>query len=707
MSDGGIVADWERWACTLYDTRDQLKRHIFDRSDQAFAAGDAARDQIANKQSLDERRAKMRQLFLRSIGDLPTDAPSLNIQVTGAAASSGFYIRKLVFESRPGHYVTANVYIPEGREAPGPAVLLLCGHEREGKGSKLYGDVCVTLVQAGLVVMAIDPIGQGERLSYGDAIELSGTESAEASGWRSGGERKAIGWGTHEHQHAGAQCLPLGEGLARYFLHDAMRAIDCMITLPEVDPQRIGVTGNSGGGTQAAMLMLCDSRIAAAAPGTFIMNRKQYMHAGGVQDAEQVWPGLSAAGFDHEDILLAFAPKPLLVLAAAYDFFPIEATRRTVDRARRFWAMYGLDRNLSLFVDNTQHSYTARMADAAAEFFSGALNLADAGEKHDQTDVKAEATERKGSLPLELLLCTQSGQVRLDYAEARTVRDENIISAQQLIRIRSAQPEDELRLRGLDFIRRKVVEPRRSCGLNLRRMPAGEADGLRAEYVLWWSQEGLMNSGLLFSSARQAEAAAAAGEAGTIRKDTLERAAHPSIAIALWERGTAEAARHMAWLKTMCGGGCSVLALNTSGTGPHAPYPIYGKPPYAFFGVMHKLADDLLWLDDSLAAMRTWDVLRVLEVAEQLGAEAEEARLDFHAFGRTGIYVRLAAALEPRIRLKQEQKLSDVARFVGSRDYAEDEAMSYIVPGMLQYFDFPELERWHHDEAARERQGGS
>src|SRR5258705_11189966 len=118
-----------------------------------------------------------------------------------------------------------------------------------------------------------------------------------------------------------------------------MRGVDYMLTRPDIDPNKIGVTGNSGGGTQTSLMMLGDPRIAAAAPATFIMNRETYMNCGGAQDAEQIWPGFTAAGYDHEDILLAVSPKPVRVLAVQYDFFPIEGLRRHAERCKPIWKM--------------------------------------------------------------------------------------------------------------------------------------------------------------------------------------------------------------------------------------------------------------------------------------------------------------------------------------------------------------------------------
>lgn len=326
-----------------YDVKDELKQLVYDRSFDAFARGDRARDAVVNREQLEARRTKLREKFIEAIGGIPACDTPLNPRTTGIVKGEGYAIEKIIFESRPQTYVTANLYLPDGLSSPRGAVLFLCGHDRDAKHSEEYQTVCQILVHAGLVVLAVDPIGQGERFSYyeADAGELT------------------VADGIFEHEYAGMQCLPLGDGLARYFVHDAMRAVDYLSTRPEVDPARIGVTGNSGGGTQSSMLMLVDPRLAAAAPGTFIMSRQSYLITGQAQDAEQVWLGMSALGFDHEDILMAMAPRPVLVLAVTNDFFPIEGTHRTVERTKRFWEMYGCGEKLKLVEDDSPHKYTA------------------------------------------------------------------------------------------------------------------------------------------------------------------------------------------------------------------------------------------------------------------------------------------------------------------------------------------------------------
>src|SRR5207237_421243 len=119
----------------------------------------------------------------------------------------GLRIERVIFQSRPGHYVTANLYLQAGITGQTAAVQFLCGHHQQAKHQDEYQIVCRHLAAAGLVVLVQDPIGQGERFSYYEPAL----------------EDTTVPWGTIEHDYAGAQCLPLGDALARYFLHDAMR----------------------------------------------------------------------------------------------------------------------------------------------------------------------------------------------------------------------------------------------------------------------------------------------------------------------------------------------------------------------------------------------------------------------------------------------------------------------------------------------------
>lgn len=675
------VQDLEHFIIDLYDVKDQLKQHIYSRSLEAFAQGDRARDAIASADQLDARRKFMREAFIASIGGIPPSDAPLHAKITGTVQGKGCIVEKVMFQSRPKQWVTANMYIPEGIEKPTGAVLHLCGHSHKGKHADLYQTVSQHLVRAGLIVFTTDPIGQGERLSYYDRD--TGKLLVEPS--------------VREHEHVGKQCLPLGDQLARYFLHDAMRAIDYLCTRPEVDRDKIGVTGCSGGGTQTSMVMLCDPRIAAAAPAAFIMNRESYMHAGQAQDAEQIWTGMTKLGFDHEDILMAIAPKPLLVLAASYDFFPIEGTRRTVERTKRFWEMFGKADNFEYFEDASRHTYSVPMVKKAAAFFSKHL----LGKPLDCT--------WEGIAPIDpkQLWCTQTGQVRGDYADVRGVHEENKERLAELEQAAAAKSDARRKEEALAWLRGKVYGERKPCLLNPRRLALGKLEnGLNVETLLWWSQKGLFNHAFLFQAdaaekrkkplqGSRAEAEQRAYEAREESERQQEEHALPPVTIALWPRGTKRLAPRIDWIRQTCLSGRAVLVLDVSGDGAVMPNSISPRRGmHDFYGTLHKFSIDLFWLDDSLAALRTFDVLRALDLIDSF-SEGRSRDTRLYAEGRFSLYAQLAEMLDDRLKqVEIVDGIESISEWVRSRYYDNLDSEGIVMPGMLKWFDLPDLRRW-------------
>lgn len=116
--------------------------------------------------------------------------------------------------------------------------------------------------------------------------------------------------GTMEHSYAGLQCTLVGANIARYFIWDLVRAVDFLESLPEVDSTRIGLTGNSGGGTQSSYVMLVEPRIKVAVPCTYITSREEYMKTGQAHDSEQNIFKAIVTGLNYDDFISCFAPKP-------------------------------------------------------------------------------------------------------------------------------------------------------------------------------------------------------------------------------------------------------------------------------------------------------------------------------------------------------------------------------------------------------------
>jgi dienelactone hydrolase len=214
----------------------------------------------------------------------------------------------VVYESRPRVFVTSNLYVPSTGKPPYPGVLFQMGHSLLGKAYASYQKCCQGLARLGYLVLAFDPMGQGERIYYPD-------DSGHSTLRRSADD---------EHSHPGKQMLLVGETASRFQLWDAVRSLDYLASHPLVDPQRLASTGQSGGATLTMMLAAADSRLAAAvvsSGNTENVACANFNPPGATDDAEQDFIDSGPAGFDRWDLLYPLAPKPLLILVSAHDFY--------------------------------------------------------------------------------------------------------------------------------------------------------------------------------------------------------------------------------------------------------------------------------------------------------------------------------------------------------------------------------------------------
>jgi hypothetical protein len=132
----------------------------------------------------------------------------------------------------------------------------------------------------------------------------------------------------------------LGDTIARYMIWDAMRGIDYLSALPDVDPKRIGAFGCSGGGTITALTSALDTRIAATGVACYITSFDALLHALGPQDGEQSSPHFLSSGLDFADLIEVAAPRPYAVISTYSDMFPFAGAVKTVTEARRFYTLF-------------------------------------------------------------------------------------------------------------------------------------------------------------------------------------------------------------------------------------------------------------------------------------------------------------------------------------------------------------------------------
>ena len=230
---------------------------------------------------------------------MPERTP-LNPRSVGAIERQGYRMEKVVYESVPQLHIAANLYIPTTGQAPYPGVLFQMGHTGNGKAADSYQRCCQGLARLGYLVLAFDPMGQGERIYYPDA-------SLRKTRLRSSDD---------EHTVPGRQMLLLGHTCSRLQVWDAVRSLDYLAAHPMVDPARLASTGQSGGATLTMLLAAVDDRLAAATVS--MGNTENFACAnfnppGSTDDAEQNLVGSGPLGFDRWDLLYPLAPKPLLI----------------------------------------------------------------------------------------------------------------------------------------------------------------------------------------------------------------------------------------------------------------------------------------------------------------------------------------------------------------------------------------------------------
>jgi dienelactone hydrolase len=306
-----------------------------------------------------------RSFFLETIGGLPERTP-LKAEITGTLEGEGYRIEKILLETRPGFHLTANLYLPK-TPGPWPAVLVACGHSHNGKAVGQYQLASRLLARHGLAAICYDPIGQGERYQILDP-DKTRTHFDDAPHVEAVHPHVKL-MCTTEHTMVGLSSALLGENVAQYRIWDGMRVIDYLQSRPDILPDKIGCTGNSGGGTETAYLMALDDRIVAAAPGCYLTTFRSLLSLKGPQDGEQNIFGQLAFGMDEADYCIMRAPKPTLIAAGTRDVtFDFAGTWDLFRDAKRFASRLGYPDSVDLAAPDAPHGFTLQLREAVTRF---------------------------------------------------------------------------------------------------------------------------------------------------------------------------------------------------------------------------------------------------------------------------------------------------------------------------------------------------
>jgi cephalosporin-C deacetylase-like acetyl esterase len=363
--------------------REQLTRYLNSIAFKQLDERSRIVSAIRTRTDAENRKKQVREKLLTLIGGLPDYRGPLNVKQFGTVDRGDYRIEKIVYDSLPGFHVTADVYVPTRGAKPYPAILMPVGHGRDGKGGSQQ--VAIGLALKGFIALAFDPIGQGERLQYYDP-ELGNSK---------------VGGATDEHSHANGHTMLIGDSVARYRIWDGMRGIDYLVSRNDVDGNRVGCTGCSGGGTVTTYISALDDRVKAAAPACYITSWRELLTALGPQDGEQVFPNFLREQLDMADFIELFAPKPWLIVNTINDFFPLEGARQTYEEARNWYALYGAEDRIAWHIGPGGHGWPKPSREAIYRWFIRWL-------KNGEGDASEPSYKLNGP---ETLLVTQTGQV--------------------------------------------------------------------------------------------------------------------------------------------------------------------------------------------------------------------------------------------------------------------------------------------------------
>ncbi len=624
-----------------------VHNYFIEQARRIEAKADERRASLKNRQDAERYVAEVRQKIQQCFGPWPEKTP-LNPRITGTVERDTYRIENIIFESRPGFQVTANLYVPKNGPFPRPGVVGTCGHSHDGKAAESYQSFAQALCRLGYVVLIYDPIGQGERLQYPDD-KLKST----------------IGGGVREHLYAGNQQFLVGDFLGSWRAWDGIRALDYLLTRKEVDPKQVGVTGNSGGGTMTTWLCGVEYRWSMAAPSCFVTSFLHNLKNELPADTEQCPPRALALGLDHSDFLAAQAPNPVIILAKERDFFDVRGSQIAHQRLRSLYGLLGAEKEVELFVGPTPHGYSQENREAMYRWFNRATQVSTATTEPELIIEKNQT-----------LWAAPQGQVAM--LKSRTVfdftRDKSIALGKKRAPISSATSLrkaliDVLRLNEANGSSRPAPDYRilRSHSYGARKFPKSDwttymvdtEPGIQSVVYRLNDEDHQsrppqgVKKAILYVSHQSSDV--------ELRKDSmLKQLIHENPEAAFYS--------------------CDVRGIGESRPNTCAQNAYLNPYGSDYFYAIHSIM-----LNRPYVGRRTLDVLRVIDWLKATG----HSEVHLVAAGWGSIPATFAAVLaEPVKQVTLKNALTSYSAIAESKTY--NWPLSSLVPGILQHFDLPD-----------------
>lgn len=592
-----------------------------------------------------ERRKQVDAGFRASIGltRLPERTP-LNAQVLRTHDLGDCVLENVIFHSRPETPVPANIYRPksfEGRRLP--AVLSVLGHWLdEGKAAQQNQMLARKLAQLGFVVMTYDAIGHGERNHAGNT-----------------------------HHHAGYSLLPLGETIAGWMVWDSIRAADYLQSRLDVDPQRIGIAGNSGGGLNTLFTSAVDARFRTAVVAGYVFEFQSWMKYGGPHCTCVYLPGLYRA-MEWFEIAGLTAPRPLLMLQGTRDsIFPPTSARLAGRATEALYNLLDLSGSARLdMIPNEPHGLTKPFREAIYGWMRRHL----AGEGDGSPMREGTVATLPTNDPR--LLCDAEGRI---LGTAPSIVE---LAARKAARARRAGTREER----IAYVNKLVAPGEPESDLQrAHTMESVKIPGGTREEVLFLSEIGEYIPALLW------------------RPETPR----PPVVLIADARGKGAVAES-ALLKPLLAAGYAVVAVDLRGRGETLGVRANGRT-----NNYHFVSHSIMW-GKPLAGRRALDVSRTVDYVESR-RDLSTAGLVAIGNGDDALPVLLAAATDRRINRAAScgYDLSFASQIIGGRKTSREQLLrtwnssvmahgklddgenqadaGSVIPGVLNVLDLADL----------------
>lgn len=629
---------------------DMLLSYIARKTNALAEHWDEVRSKIRTPAELEDRNRFVREKITAMLGGLPDRNP-LDPVIARVAERDGYRIENVMFQSRPNFWVTGNLYVPTHGEGPFPGIISPCGHYSSARIYPAYQFLYLDLVRNGFVVLAYDPIGQGERRYF----------------WNPHSNQNELGGPvTWEHDMPGHLLFLIGENLTQYRIWDGMRSIDYLLTRPEVDPKRIGCTGHSGGGTLTLFISALDERVRCAA-----------MHEGGTRhrwplqirpetplgtgDVEQHFFPAAIYGIDLCDVHVAVAPRPLLSTIENYSPEFNEAAHHIQDRYR----LLDAPERFATVEATDPHALTVKLRLATVDWFGRWFYNRRGPESEPEYTPESRAT----------LYCTPDGSLR--YSQQGDTVFSRILKIQASLPPSRKPPSSRSELESFRSALCEEIAPllkMSRCGdpLGVRHIVTTPRKGYHIEKTEFISEPGVYIPTWVF---------------------VPEQPQHDSSPVVyIHEAGKEEEGMEFGVLEKLARQGLLVFAVDVRGIGATKPPHADEEGPGAFQNLDNAETAMSYWaweINQSLFGWRVQDVIRSVDYATSRSS-ASRAGVQVIGKGMGALWSLYAAALDARVRsVILDGGLLSYGCLARSDRYLH--GANIIIPDVLKHFDLPEV----------------